>query len=371
MRILPLAAAALALVTLCSSKPAVDLSRAGTANCYIVSKAGDYCFDASVKGNSNEPVGAAAGADVLWETYGTDVVPTCGSIVTDVSLKDGFVTFSTPGTLVDGNALIAVRDASGNILWSWHIWVCAGFNPLSTAQKYNHNAGMMMDRNLGATSAVPGDVRALGLLYQWGRKDPFLSCSKALNESLKDQTPAASTLAEWPAPVSSSPGTGTVEFAAANPSTFILRNDTNFDWYYKDGEEQDNARWGSTKTMYDPCPAGWRVPDGGKEGVWSKALGTSQYFREGPMDADNKGFNFGKGAGANSFGPDAMIWYPTAGFRSLNDGTLKFAGYDGYCWSCTTYGTDAYYLAFHYDAYVYQAGDYGRALGLSVRCVRQ
>ena len=35
----------------------------------------------------------------------------------------------------------------------------------------------MMDRNLGATSATPGNVGSLGLLYQWGRKDPFLGSS--------------------------------------------------------------------------------------------------------------------------------------------------------------------------------------------------
>ena len=39
-----------------------------------------------------------------------------------------------------------------------------------------------MDRNLGATSAALGDVGALGLLYQWGRKDPFLG-SLSITES--------------------------------------------------------------------------------------------------------------------------------------------------------------------------------------------
>ena len=34
-----------------------------------------------------------------------------------------------------------------------------------------------MDRNMGAISASPGNIGALGLLYQWGRKDPFLGSS--------------------------------------------------------------------------------------------------------------------------------------------------------------------------------------------------
>ena len=31
-----------------------------------------------------------------------------------------------------------------------------------------------MDRNLGALSATPNDAKALGLFYQWGRKDPSM-----------------------------------------------------------------------------------------------------------------------------------------------------------------------------------------------------
>ncbi|MCC8143462.1 MAG: hypothetical protein LIO97_05900 [Tannerellaceae bacterium] len=30
-----------------------------------------------------------------------------------------------------------------------------------------------MDRNLGALSSTPGNGLALGLMYQWGRKDPY------------------------------------------------------------------------------------------------------------------------------------------------------------------------------------------------------
>jgi hypothetical protein len=63
-------------------------------------------------------------------------------------------------------------DADGVILWSWHIWLVQdqiGYNT------YANNAGVLMDRNLGATSAIEYDSGTIGLLYQWGRKDPFLS----------------------------------------------------------------------------------------------------------------------------------------------------------------------------------------------------
>ena len=126
----------------------------------------------------------------------------------------------------------------------------------------------MMDRNLGATSATPGDVGALGLLYQWGRKDPFLGSS-----SISSDIEAKST-GTWPSAVSSDSSNGTIAYATANPTTFITRNNSNYDWYYTGSGTNDNTRWttsAATKSIYDPCPAGWRVPDGGSNGVWSKA----------------------------------------------------------------------------------------------------
>ena len=89
---------------------------------------------------------------------------------------------------------------------------------------YYNNAGTMMDRNLGVTSATPGDVGALGLLYQWGRKDPFLGSS-----SISSNIEAASTIT-WPSAVSSDSSNGTTEYAIANPTTFIIYNSSNYDW---------------------------------------------------------------------------------------------------------------------------------------------
>ena len=63
-----------------------------------------------------------------------------------------------------------------------------------------------MDRNLGAISATRGDVGAIGLYYQWGRKDPFLG-SSSISQTLR----AAST-GEWPAPVETSENTGTIDY---------------------------------------------------------------------------------------------------------------------------------------------------------------
>ena len=78
--------------------------------------------------------------------------------------------------------MIAVKDASGKILWSWHIWA-TDFDPNAKTLKYTNDNGStweFMDRNLGAANAESGSFGAFGLLYQWGRKDP----SRRLRPSL-------------------------------------------------------------------------------------------------------------------------------------------------------------------------------------------
>ena len=327
-----------------------DLSANGTANSYIVSSAGSYKFS-TVKGNSSESVGAVSSAEVLWETFGTDVTPNVGDLVKNISYKNGEVTFQTADTFTRGNAVIAAKDASGNILWSWHIWL----TDQPQAQVYNNDAGTMMDRNLGATSATPADVGALGLLYQWGRKDPFLGSS-----SISSSTLAKSTIT-WPSSVSSNSSNGTIEYATAHPTTFITYNTNNYDWYYTGDTSTDNTRWTtseSNKSIYDPCPAGWRVPDGGSNGVWSKAG-----FDDTTYDSTNKGISF-------SISSPSTTWYPASGFRYCDDGSLGDVGYCGNCWSASPHSLSAYSLYFNGFGYVYPSNSNSRADGNSVRCLQ-
>jgi len=334
------------------------------ANCFVISSYGSQMFSAKYKGNSTtEEVGDIASAEVLWESFGTGVTPNVGDVVSNVSYSNGFVKFKANA---DGNAVIAVKDASSNILWSWHIWVCKGFDPSSTAQVYNNNAGTMMDRNLGATSATPGNVHALGLLYQWGRKDPFLSSSSISSNSI-----AASTLS-WPSAVSSNVSNGTIAYAVAHPTTYITYNSDNYDWYYTGSSSTDNARWQTSdmkKGLYDPCPAGWRVPDGGSNGVWSKAFGISSWWQPtSNWDSTHKGMDFGNTD--RTLGTET-IWYSAAGYRYGGGGPLYHAGNNGYYWSCLPNGYRAYYLYFDDHCGVYPSGRTCRAYGFSVRCLSE
>lgn len=343
-----------------SMASATDLSSSGSANCYIVSESGLYKFK-TVKGNSNESVGSVAWASILWETFGTDTTPEMFDLISGFCYKDGYIAFQTADTFKEGNAVIAAKDADGKILWSWHIW----FTDQPQDQVYYNNAGTMMDRNLGATSATPGDVGALGLLYQWGRKDPFLGSS-----SISSDTVAKSTIT-WPSKVSSDPSNGTIAYAAANPTTFITYNRNNGDWYYTGSSSTDDARWTgseSSKSIYDPCPAGWRVPDGGDNGIWSKAFGWSPSFNnESLYNANNRGMNF-----SGMFGSDQTIWYPTSGYRRRDDGSLDDVGYYGYCWSASPDDSRAYGLYFNRYGDVGPSRSYGgRADGSSVRCLQE
>jgi len=335
----------------------VNLSANGSANCYIVSSAGAYSFR-TTKGNSDTSVGSVSSVSVLWESYGTSTTPSVGSIINNVSYSSITITFSTPTTLKNGNAVIAAKDASGNVLWSWHIWVCSGYDPVASAQTYYNNAGTMMDRNLGAISATPGNVGALGLLYQWGRKDPFLGSS-----SISSNTKAKSTLS-WPARVSSTSNTGTVDYAVKNPTTFIGGvGSSNYDWVYS---KRDNTLWQSAKTIYDPCPPGWKVPAGGSGGVWSKAVGSSGYFSGDPYDSTNKGMNF-----SGKFGSADTIWYPASGHLDGRDGRLGYVDSGGDWWSCTPDDDDAYHLYLNYNGGVNPSCSYSRSSGFSVRCLQE
>ena len=324
------------------------------ANCFIVSSSETYSFK-TVKGNSSESVGDVASAEVLWESYGTSETPSVGSLITSVLSESGSIVFEVADPYREGNAVIAAKDASGTILWSWHIWL----TDEPQEQVYYNDAGTMMDRNLGATSATPGDVGALGLLYQWGRKDPFLGSS-----SISSNVEAESTIA-WPSAVSSNSSNGTIVYATAHPTTFITYNSNNYDWYYTVSSAADNRRWQSEKTIYDPCPVGWRVPDGGSDGVWSTALGSSSYYT-GTYDSTNAGMNF-----SGRFGSSSTIWYPASGYRNYGDGALDDVGYDGGYWSVTPYSSGAYSLAFDRNGDVGPTYDGNRAHGFSVRCLQE
>ena len=301
-----------------------DLS-ALQANCYVISNAGAYKFPA-LKGNSNESVGTVASAAIIWETYNSGAAVTANSVIAKVGVNDGFIVFETPATLTPGNALIAALDASENILWSWHIWIPK--NAITSSQ-FGLGGQTLMDRNLGALEvAVAGAItpESQGMLYSWGRKDPFLG-----NAVIGEKASYAVAEGQASVTIGASGVLMTVAESIKNPTTFVQTgSDDNKDWC----SESDVAAtlWGETKTMYDPCPAGYQVPynpwDDAKNGIWNlkadDAILTTLGFSK---NADQHWFQMG----------DPATVFPICGY--LDQDGYKNRGARAYYWSARSTGT--------------------------------
>ena len=289
------------------SKPtednSINLSEVETANCYIANQAGKtYRFDATVMGNGFTTPATAGNeramgitpaklapvqAKLLWQTL--------PGLVIDVKLRSNHVYFTlngeVGGNLMEGNAVIAVFDASDQVLWSWHIWVTAAdLDALLQSYKLPNDyaqAGttLVMDRNLGALKkgmkGSNNDNLALGLLYQWGRKDPFPNLDDAYDGG-KGALPITQLRPTYDDAGQVIP-VDNVEAVFSNngwhyvsgkaiPNAEIARYPMSFAYDSGNGnwivDAQDDL-WGNApteeigetghKSIYDPCPVGYRV----------------------------------------------------------------------------------------------------------------
>lgn len=246
-------------------------------------------------------------AKVIWETEAGLV-----EITTAEGTEPNGYFVIKPGTAgKSGNVLIGLFDATkgteidpttAKALWSWHIWVTS-YNPgggadnviptvsgdpgrtaveggyvhyfesLSANTAADGGQVVIMDRDLGALESNPNDLRAsTGLFYQWGRKDPFYVKLPADNELPAEGYPVGADGFVVGATDHIAREEGPVSFAKAvqSPTLFIVAksdfgstSDADFDWLQQGNGndllwyDESNA---SKKTMYDPCPPGWRVP---------------------------------------------------------------------------------------------------------------
>lgn len=214
-----------------------------------------------------------------------------------------------------------------------------------------------MDRNLGAIGNTPGAVGTKGLLYQWGRKDPFPGSStiSGTGEPVIYNRTATITINKIATPNTSAPRHN-VGNSVANPATFYQGVSGNGnDWYSSSSNTRNDALWGTgtAKTVYDPCPAGWRVPE---VSIWN-GINVSNF----PWN----GSTFGN-TGATYGG-----FYPAAGFRQTS-GALRDVGRAGFYWSASVTGDragDLYSGTGNPNGV--SAGSNVRGHGYSVRCVRE
>jgi len=317
-----------------SAPDATNLSPSNqTANCYVIpSSTGAMYKFKNCKGTSyNYLNSTATTACVLWEADDDPMnAPSDGSIITSATLyDDGYVYIETTGAR--GNAVVAVKDGSDNILWSWHIWVTGDdFNPLTD---YADDGGSLywMKANLGALSYatdIPGSVQdarylTTGLLYQYGRKDPFRGINQLDLIYDTDGTRPSDIMrttneASWTY-VDCSAETGTVAYAHAHPMTFINGSDTNHainDWVYahkNDGVIGASDRWNSSND--DPCPYGWHVPTSSSlSSIANSGLTVNQ---------DPYVWSQVRGVGVISDINNSNLYFPFAGLM-LSDGIPQF-----------------------------------------------
>ncbi|MDE7005910.1 MAG: hypothetical protein K2O82_05240, partial [Alistipes sp.] len=167
----------------------------------------------------------------------------------------------------------------------------------------------IMDRNLGATSIDKAQFdKTVGLYYQWGRKDPFSAPNgdaSGIDFSVEDKQ--------------------TLAFAVQNPTKFICgignwlnTNDTKL-W-------NEGSNYTPVKSIYDPCPAGWMLPNSNAynpftvgsstnswtaSSIWSqpnlkKCESLGYATAQEAADAFDNGYLF--------WHNDLQIWFPAGGY---------------------------------------------------------
>lgn len=334
-------------------------SQMNTANCYIVDSKGTYQFplvygNAITKGEENtdsytykgqgsnpssnylttfknykdEPIQSPY---ILKDIYSsTDKVPTGlsaslvwqdeSNLITNIRYDQtayehvGGIQFTVGDAIKEGNAVIALKDPSGTIMWSWHIWVTAiDLSRTLILTNYDNNKYEIMPVNLGwCSGGIPiryydrhecevrftqyineegqeGVSRTVKIIqephiavsrgnnpyFQWGRKDPFIAGGNA-DKTTKTWYTATETRTNAPDLMYATDENRVETYHATaelikNPDKWQNGpRQTPGDWgnKYKPKDNiffnlWDNSCWDGNdnviKTIYDPCPAGYHV----------------------------------------------------------------------------------------------------------------
>lgn len=309
------------------------------SNCYMINAAKTYSFDATVIGNGEAGIIADAGfhttsasidpksAKLMWEdTEG---------FISGVSLVKGKVHFTAEKNV--GNAMIAVFDGAGTVLWSWHIWGVGDTMPedevVYSQATISANSTLkvkytVMDRTLGALSKTS----YFTTLYQWGRKDPIPNSTTYYVDGQ-----ATDIERTYPVHKPGSAADATILTSVQHPECIIddysgqagdwlasdktnnynlLWGDENTDYLWKKTDPKAGAGWTNAKTIYDPCPSGYRVSSkfawtgfsGSETGEISKLLLYTKY---------ENGYYFKKNSS------DVVgIYFPMTGSRGCKTGSL-------------------------------------------------
>ena len=304
-----------------------------------------------------------------WKTWeGSSNVT--GTKSADFSASNLKATLTIPADVTNGNnAVVKLVPKSDNskTYWSWHLWFTNYKPDEADASKRNgqihqyisnafksggtYYGKYMMDRNLGATiirndasaisqpSSTSEAIKYYGLMYQFGRKDPFIGsgAGNANFATIRDASGKSLTSGTTP-PFKRVSGGGTstsfLATAVMNPSTF----------YTYDGNwtKEQNGLWFKTsdgkKTPFDPCPPGWRVPLGGTTVTQNPWAGFGNGNASSTSSGTWSGFawksssNTGAAGALYNYNNSVQAWYPASGYIYRIDGNLGNVGSKGFYW---------------------------------------
>lgn len=232
-----------------------------------------------------------AKAELVWQdamNLVTDIEYNAGSNGGNISFK------VDRSSIRQGNAVIAIKDASDAILWSWHVWVTDedindvieitnhqnvkyNFMPVNLGQcdgntityaerscKVKFTAG---DQSKEITIKQLANVIATGdnhPYYEWGRKDPFYP-SNGMDNTTKtwyDKEGIPST--DNPAKANLSTGAACIKNYILKPN--VMHATSTADKLFLNLWSANNSSVSfsdpsvTIKTIYDPCPVGFRLP---------------------------------------------------------------------------------------------------------------
>ena len=317
---------------------------------------------------------------------------------------------------VSGNVVVAIKvtkDGATEYAWSWHLWI-TDYNPDSPHAAAIDNMysypvdggklyrmkgtmwatgslkdGFIMDRNLGSLSdGYPAGGNGRGcLFYQFGRKDPFWGGYSVYKYS----GPYAgynSTLETFAAGENSN-----VEKSVHKPMTFFTGTSywTSGDKYnpstsdativWQDPNTRSGGKIEGQKSLFDPCPPGWRVP---QSGVYSDMRANSNATPTTNIGGVKRGFtSFSQAYSiglrywpyvlntAEDYTVSEQFYFPASGIRNNNKGGLSNAGSNGYYWyGSPSSASNGSRLNFGSGS-LNVSGSNARAFGFSVRCVSE
>ena len=309
----------------------------GEANCFMMSgnSADTKTFDVSVydegthhaRGSySTRYRSAAKSAAVIWAENSLALIPT-------LNQNGNRCTMTVQKTnAVSGNALIGLYDGengTGNLLWSFHIWCAASAGDVTSG---DYTA---MAFSLGQLTSNTDTY----LYYQWGRKDPLGRAS--------DFAHTSPSLTTTPTLLYTSKESGPTSRAEArrNPTVFYYNDTDPKDWV----SSQDSYLWReSYKTIYDPCPKGYRVAP---KGLWSG------------MKINNSG-------GSTATRTYNNLTYPAGGYRYSKNANCLYVGVRGHWWSSSVSDNKSVALYFEDDTCSPEYSS-SRAYGYGVRCIKE